>query len=140
MGLFKPARVVTTPSGDCWEIYVSKTALPPWKEGGGGDWEPTGDGRIDLLSLPFAALGLLWSAIVAPLLRFAALLPIAVVRGRRSAAVRIEAVNNFPIREVLLWTTTDGFLDDVLEEIATGLEAGKVVQPTAAVYGGRERG
>lgn len=140
MGLFRPVRTVTGPSGDIWEIYLSKTALPPWKEGSGGDGELTGDARFDLLALPFTVLGALWSVLVAPLLRAIALLPAAVVRGRRSQAVRIEAVNNYPVREVLLWTTTDGFVDSVLDEIVTGLAAGKVVQPTAAVYSGREVG
>jgi hypothetical protein len=138
--LFRPVRTVTSPSGDYWEIYVSRTALPEWREGSGGDWEPTGNGRFDLLSLPFALLGAVWSTIVSPLLRFTVLLPIAWFRGRRSRAVRIEAVNAFPVREVLLWTTTDGFLPGVLDEIVAGLAAGKVVQPAAAVYGGREPG
>jgi hypothetical protein len=140
VGLFRPVRTVTSPSGDCWEIYVSKTALPPWREGRGGNFDSGGDPRIDLFELPFALLGAVWSLLIVPLVRFAALLPLAVVRGRRSRAVRIEAVNNFPVREVLLWTTTDGFLDGVLEEIAGGLASGKVVQPSGAVFSGREQG
>jgi hypothetical protein len=138
--LFRPVRTVTSPSGDYWEIYVSKTALPPWREARGGNFDSGGDPRLFLIELPFAILGALWSLLVVPLFRFLTLLPIAVVRGRRSRAVRIEAVNNYPVREVLLWTTTDGFLDGVLEEIAGGLASGKVVQPSAAVFSGRERG
>ncbi len=138
MGLFRPARTVTGPSGDYWEIYLSKTALPAWKEGRSGGVDLTGNPRIDLLMLPVAVLGVLWSQLVLPLLRFSVLLPVAVLRGRRSRAVRIEAVNNFPAREVLLWTTTEGFVDGVLDEIVAGLAAGKVVQPVAAVYSGRE--
>lgn len=138
MGLFRPARTVTGPSGDYWEIYLSKTALPAWKEGRSGGVDLTGNSRIDLLMLPVAVLGVLWSQLVLPLLRFSVLLPVAVLRGRRSRAVRIEAVNNFPAREVLLWTTTEGFVDGVLDEIVAGLAAGKVVQPVAAVYSGRE--
>jgi hypothetical protein len=138
VGLFRPARTVTGPSGDYWEIYLSKTALPAWKEGRSGGVDLTGNPRIDLLMLPVAVLGVLWSQLVLPLLRFSALLPVAVLRGRRSRAVRIEAVNNVPAREVLLWTTTEGFADGVLDEIVAGLAAGKVVQPVAAVYSGRE--
>lgn len=138
MGLFRPARTVTGPSGDYWEIYLSKTALPAWKEGRSGGVDLTGNPRIDLLMLPVAVLGVLWSQLVLPLFRFSMLLPVAVLRGRRSRAVRIEAVNNFPAREVLLWTTTEGFVDGVLDEIVAGLAAGKVVQPVAAVYSGRE--
>jgi hypothetical protein len=66
------------------------------------------------------------------------LLPIAVARGRRSRAVRIEAVRTYPDREVLLWTTTEGRLDGVLDDIAAGLAAGKIVHPEGAVYSGRE--
>ena len=139
MGLFRPARTATGPDG-YWEIYVSKTALPAWIEGRGGDRDFTNDQPFDLLTLPFTLLGVLWSILVRPLLRFLVFLPVAVVRGRRSRAVRIEAVNAFPEREVLLWTTTDGQLDGVLDEIVAGLVAGKVVQPAGAVYSGRERG
>jgi hypothetical protein len=74
-----------------------------------------------------------------PLLRFLVVLPFSYARGRRSRAIRIEAVNNFPRREVLLWTTTDDQVESVLNEIATGLEEGKVVQPVGAVYSGAER-
>ncbi|MES1248881.1 MAG: hypothetical protein ABUS54_14535 [Actinomycetota bacterium] len=136
MGLFRPARTVTAPNGIVWELYVSKTALPPWREGEAG----ASLGVPNDLWLVFAPFTALWSAIIVPLFRFVALLPIAVVRGRRSRAVRIEAVVSYPAREVLLWTTTDSFLEGVLDEIASGLAEGKVVQPSAAVYSGREEG
>jgi hypothetical protein len=70
------------------------------------------------------------------LFRFLVALPFAVVKGRRSRAIRIEAVNHFPMREVLLWTTTEGQVKGVLDEIAAGLAEGKVVQPTGAVSSG----
>ena len=136
MSLFRPARKVSCPNGDYWELYASKTALPTWRERGGLD--STGDARGDVVLLPFAVIGALWGMLIAPLARFLVLLPIAVVRGRRSRAVRIEAVRTFPDREVLLWTTTEGSLEVVLDEIAAGLAAGKVVQPEGAVYSGRE--
>lgn len=136
MSLFRPARKVSCPNGDYWELYASKTTLPSWNERGG--LASTGDARADILMLPFVVLGALWGMLIAPLLRFLVLLPVAVVRGRRSRAIRIEAVRTFPDREVLLWTTTDGRLEVVLDEIAAGLAAGKVVQPEGAVYSGRE--
>lgn len=143
MGLFRPARTVIGPSGERWEIYVSKTALPSWRQGRGGvdvDFVGGRGAALDLLELPLALLSAVWGLVVVPLFRFTVLLPFAFVRGRRSRAVRIEAVNAFPVREVLLWTTTDGLVDGVLDEIATGLMAGKVVQPTGAVYSGAENG
>jgi hypothetical protein len=136
MSLFRPARKVSAPNGDYWELYASKTALPSWRERGGMD--SLGDPRADLLELPFAVIGAIWGMLIAPLARFLALLPIAIVRGRRSRAIRIEAVRTFPDREVLLWTTTDGRLDVVLDEIAAGLAAGTIVHPEGAVYSGRE--
>ncbi len=139
VSLFRPARTVTGPSGDYWELYVSKTALPAWREGDAGD---SGDSEtyFDLLELPFAIVSAIWSGILVPMFRFVALLPFAVVKGRRSRAVRIEAVNEFPRREVLLWTTTDGLVEGVLDEIVEGLAAGKVVRPVGAVYSGAKGG
>lgn len=136
MSLFRAARKISCPNGDYWELYASKTALPSWRERGGSD--SLGDPRADLLMLPFAVIGAIWGMLIAPFLRFVVLLPVAVVRGRRSRAVRIEAVRTFPDREVLLWTTTEGSLDVVLDEIAAGLAAGKIVHPEGAVYSGRE--
>lgn len=140
MGLFRPARTVSGPSGAYWQVYVSKTALPAWREGNGGSWEPSGNEPADLLALPVAVVGVVWSSIVWPLARFAAQLPLAVVRGRRSRAVRIEAVNEFPVREVYLWTTTDLLADDVLDQVVAGLRAGAFVQPAGAVYSGLQSG
>jgi len=139
MGLFRPARTVTGPHGEYWELYVSKTALPAWREREPGGLEyATGDARSDLLELPLMVVGAVWGMVIAPLLRFVVLLPFAFVRGRRSRAVRIEAVNGFPHREVYLWTTTDDGVERVLDEIASGLAAGKFVQPEGAVYSGLE--
>lgn len=139
MGLLRPARTVTSPSGDSWELYVSKTALPAWREGNNA-FSPGMEAacpEIGLVELPLMVLAFLWSSILVPLARMVVLLPIAVIRGRRSHAVRIEALNVFP-REVLLWTTTDVHKDRVLDEIAAGLAQGKVVQPAGSVYAGPE--
>ena len=141
MGLFRPAAAVTSPSGDYWELYVSKTALPAWKGTDADDIDPGGMNAtaLGLFDIPFMVLGFVWANLVVPLARVAVLLPVAVVRGHRSRAVRIEAVKTFPQREVLLWTTTDAHRQRVLDEIVAGLAQGKVVQPEAAVYSGAER-
>lgn len=142
MSLFRPARTVTTPSGEYWELYVSKTALPGWQEGRASDLEsgPIGRGSFFVFELPLALPAALWSGIVRPLLRVLVLLPGAWVRGRRSRAVRIQALRPYPSREVLLWTTTEGQVDGILEEIAAGLAEGRVVQPAGAVYSGAQTG
>lgn len=139
MGLFRPARTVTTPSGDYWELYVSKTVLPAWRQGDG--FQPgieTADAPIGLFELPIMVVSFLWSSLLVPLARVLVLLPVSVIRGRRSRAVRIEALSTFPQRQVLLWTTTDVHKDRVLDEIAAGLALGKVVCPSGAVYSGQE--
>jgi hypothetical protein len=140
MGLFRPATTVTSPSGDYWELYVSKTALPAWRGTDADDIDPGGLGttQVGLLEIPFVLLAFLWANVLVPLARVAVLLPVAVARGRRSRAVRIEAVTTFPRRQVLLWTTTDAHRQRVLDEIAAGLAQGKVVQPEGAVYSGAE--
>jgi hypothetical protein len=141
MGLFRAARTVTSPDGDYWELYVSKTALPAWKVGDSDDavdLSTYGSGAMDLLDLPVMLVMFFWSSLLRPLLRVCFLLPIAVVRGRRSRAVRIEAVKTFPQRQVLLWTTTDIHRARVLDEIAAGLAQGKIAQPDGAVYSGAQ--
>lgn len=140
MGLFRPAATVSSPTGDYWELYVSKTALPAWKRTNADD-----AGSVDMIeefgffAIPLMLLTFLWANLVWPLLRVVFLLPFAVARGRRSRAVRIEAVKTFPRREVLLWTTIDNNKKRVLQEIVAGLAQGKVVQPEGAVYSGAER-
>lgn len=140
MGLFRPEATVTGPSGDYWELYVSKTALPAWRGTDADDFDPGGLNvtEVGLIELPFMLLATLWANVLVPLARVAVLLPVAVVRGRRSRAVRIEAVTTFPTRQVLLWTTTDAYRQRVLDEIVAGLAQGKVVQPAGAVYSGAE--
>jgi len=137
MGLFRPARTVTSPTGDYWELYASKTAVPRWRERDYDD--PLLFPQAAFVALPLMLLAFLWWSVVVPVARMAVLLPIAVARGRRSRAVRIEAVTNYPEREVLLWTTTDDQLDGVLDSIVAGLAEGKIVQPLGAVYSGLER-
>ena len=95
---------------------------------------------FDVFMLPFAAIGAFWSVLVFPTLRFLALLPASLVKGRRSRARRIEAVTSFPEREVLLWTTTVDLVEVILDEIVAGLAAGKIAHPEGAVYSGRETG
>jgi hypothetical protein len=139
VGLLRPARKITSPSGDYWELYVSKTALPTWRQGDG--FQPGMEASyapVGLLELPITMLSFLWSGIVAPLARVLVLLPISFLRGHRSHAVRIEALNPYPQRQVLLWMTTDVHKDRVLDEIAAGLAQGKVVCPSGAVYTGPE--
>jgi len=140
MSLFRAAKRVTGPSGEYWELYVSKTALPAWSGSDADDLGLGGLGATDvgLFAIPLMLLSALWANLLLPLLRALVLLPVAVARGRRSRAVRIEAVRTFPRREVLLWTTTDGSRQRVLDEIAAGLDRGKVVQPEGAVYSGAE--
>ncbi len=41
-------------------------------------------------------------------------------------------------RETRTWTTTLDQVDSVLDEIVLGLQQGKVVQPTGAVYSGEQ--
>jgi hypothetical protein len=130
---------VTSPTGDYWEIYVSKTALPGWR-GGDGDlsYFETGTAQGDLLQLPVVIVSILWTTVLMPLARAMVLLPVSMMRGRRSRAVRIEAVRNFPSRQVLLWTTTDAHLPRVLDEIVAGLARDAIAEPSGAVYSGLE--
>ena len=140
---FRPARQVTDPQGQEWELYVSRVAPPAWKEGGYNslvDSPPILPGPLILLDLPLAFLGFLWSSILMPFLRFVLLTPFAVVKGRRSHSARIEAMCFYPEPETRTWTTTPDQVESVLDEIVLGLQEGKIVQPTGAVYSGSHEG
>jgi hypothetical protein len=76
------------------------------------------------------ALDALWTFVLRPLLYLVFVLPFAYVRARRTRAVRIEAVLREP-RHVLVWMTTRGFAEGVLDEIAEGVAAGRRVEPAA---------
>jgi hypothetical protein len=58
--------------------------------------------------------------------------------NRKATCIRIRAVNWDPPAESYVWTTTKDAADRVLEEIAEGLEQGKIVQPVGAVFSGDE--
>jgi len=145
MGWFRPKRTVCDPSGQEWELYVSRVVPPTWSEGEGSDIGNTPPmsmpgAEFMVLTIPFALAGFLWSSIIVPFVRFCFLMPFAVVRGRRSHAARIEAMCFYPEPETRTWTTTIDQVDSVLNETAAGLEQGKVVQPAGAVYLGSHEG
>jgi hypothetical protein len=140
---FRPARTVTDPQGQQWELYVSRAAVPSWKEGGYDgllDNASPADGAAILFEIPLAIVGFLWSCILLPLLRFLALTRIAILRGRRSKSARIEALCLYPEAETRTWITTLDQATSVLNQVALGLEEGKVVQPVGAFYAGSHPG
>jgi hypothetical protein len=139
MGLLRPARRVTSPSGDEWEIYVSKTKLPAWRGSDADDafdLSGYGSAQFDVLELPIMVIAFVWANILVPLTRMLVLMPLAVVRGHRSRAVRVEAVTTFPHRQVVLWTTTDVHVARVVDEVAAGLAAGTFAKPEGAFFHG----
>lgn len=144
MGWFRPRRTVRDPFGQEWELYVSRVAPPAWREAPSTALGVAPVGRLGaglfVIGLPFAFASFLWGGVLRPALRFAVLLPPAMLRGRRSNAVRIEAICFFPGREARLWTTTPDQVGSVLEEIARGLAEGRIVQPAGAVYSGIQLG
>ncbi|HEY4347292.1 MAG TPA: hypothetical protein VGM80_06850 [Gaiellaceae bacterium] len=141
---FRPVRKVKDPDGREWELYVTKTVLPEWKEGSsdGDAFDALGPAAAPLwiLVIPLMLLGVIWSAILSPLLRFVCLYPFALIKGRRSRAARVEAVcfsSAYGI-ETRRWTTTADQADSVLATIAIAIEEGRPPQLVGAVYQGFE--
>lgn len=131
MGLLRPSRRVTSQSGDEWEIYVSKTALPAWRGSDSDDMSIEG-----LPDIPIAIVAALWANVIVPLHASSCS-----CRSPPCAAValaRCASVTSFPHRQVLLWTTTDVHLARVVDEIAAGLARGTVARPEGAYYSGPE--
>jgi hypothetical protein len=135
---FRPARTATDPQGRVWELYTTRSAMPPL--GPNQDFahntrmfEEPDPMEIGYAAVPLAIVGFVWTQILVPIMR----VPTAYARGRRTHATRIEAVLfEYGIRETHFWTTTTDMVDGVLEQVALGLEDGKFVQPVGAVYSG----
>jgi hypothetical protein len=132
--LFRPKRTVTTPSGDFWELYVTKTRMPEREQGGAYD-DDFGlfGGSVGLLATVLSVLvEALWA-----LFRALAILPFAFIKGRRSNVVTVIAISEWPKRQELRWTTTDERVDEVLDSLVSSFREGKVAQPNAAVFSAR---
>ena len=152
MGSFRPARRVAGPHGQAWEIYVTRTKAPAWSPIGysspGEDLVGSGMGmganpvlaETALVSMLFMIPQFILFDVIWPVVRYLLVLPFAFVRGRRTEAVWIEAINFYPHRAALLWTSTRTQLRGVVEQIAVGLAVGRVEQPIGAVYCGAHEG
>jgi hypothetical protein len=129
-------QTVRDPLGNEWEIYISRTATPDWQEGSssGFDYAPM-PGAGGLFELPLMLLSTIWSTLLLPLLRLIVRTPGAVIKGRRSHAARIQAIQySQGARETRTWTTTLDQARSVVNDIANGIEEGKIVQPAGTVY------
>jgi hypothetical protein len=140
MGLFRPTRKVTDPSGREWEIYVLRYKQPAWDP---QDYDSFSDdvpfGPFLLADLLFGLPRFLYHHVLVPIWRFLVDLAFAVGRGRRTRTVWIEAISwdVMPHRESILWTTTRDHVARVVDQIAAGLEAGEVVRPLGGTFAGR---
>jgi len=133
---FKPVCTVTDPGGRQWELYLTKTVVPEWREGGYNSLLDDPEPMLGILNIPLMLIGFAWSSILSPVLRFLFLYPFALVKGRRSRAARIEAIC-FSAGEGTLthtWTTTADQAESVLHTVALALEEGRIAQPVGAVY------
>jgi hypothetical protein len=127
VGLFRPERVVTGHDGREWEIYLSRFESPGWKPR-----RRTPSSRRGFLLAPVAVVReLVW-----PALRFAALLPWALVQARRSKQIHIDAVTFYPWPESQRWLTTTDHLDEVMVEVVRGLRIGELARPDEANFRG----
>jgi hypothetical protein len=137
---FGAARKLKDPRGVYWGLYVTRTAMPPDPNLPGMYARNTKilDDPLELgwlVGIPLALIQFVLRVTLKPLVLFG----FSYAKGRRSGAIRIEAVTLYGPRETKYWTTTPDQVKSVLNEIANGLEAGTVVQPTGAVYlGARE--
>jgi hypothetical protein len=123
------SRTVTAPDGGEWLLRAT-SPIRVWDSGRLGDYDES-----DLAELPLMALDALWTYAVRPLVYLVFVLPFAYRKARRTRAVRIEAVLREP-PHVLVWMTTRGLAEGVLDEIAEGVAAGRRVEPAGAVFAG----
>lgn len=128
MSVLRPARKVTAPNGEEWEIYVYRVDLT-WRPftladelGGPGGRLAAFDALLALIELPLVFLG----QVVLPALYAVLRLPLDLVRARGSTAVHVEAIRFTPWRESYRWTTTRDHRDRVLDQVARGFASGDI--------------
>jgi hypothetical protein len=127
------------PGNEEWEIYVLRYRQPKW--------DPQQYHESELLPFPpFMLIALIWElprffyhAILLPLWRFFVDLIFAVAKGRRSRTVWVEAISwgIHPHSESILWSTTPDHLNRVIDQVAAGLEEGKIARPLGGVFQGQ---
>jgi hypothetical protein len=140
MGL-RVRRKVTGPMGD-WELYVTKLVVPDWKgpnEGVEPEFASVHYGESERANAEIRIANAERRSLNDRSLNYLGALLGSAKDAATSSAVQVEAVNWAPPTERLIWTTTDQAVESVLDEIAEGLKAGKVVQPAAAVYSGAKQ-
>jgi hypothetical protein len=136
MSWLRPTRRVSGPSGQEWEIYVTRGVSPRWKP---AEYEEPTESELALTPVTWLLAAavelpmLVATQVVWPLVRFVALLPFTGISSARSRTRLVEAVSFVP-DERLAWRTAPADVPRVVDEVAAGLAVGKVPRPDGAVF------
>jgi hypothetical protein len=131
-------RVIAAPDGAKWKIYVERVQLPKWQPSNYYCSPGPAGGGVGLVFIAVdAVLSLIYDLLV-PLLRVLLAAPFALVRSNRSSRRRIEALTVWPHEERYVWEADAVDVEQVVDEIASGLRRGRFAQPTRAVFLGEQ--
>jgi hypothetical protein len=146
VGVLRPTRRVTDPKGDEWELYVLRYQQPSWQPGDPNslteDYAMEMRHPVGLVVFMIVDLiSFLFHHVLVPLVRFLVTLPFAIVKGRRSRTVWIEAImwDVSPHKKTALWMTTPAEAKSVLAQVTAGLAAGKFVHPAGGTFEGKRQ-
>jgi hypothetical protein len=131
----RASRSVIDPRGQTWELYVTRARIRPWKnvtpEGGvAADHGASFAFDFWLLLVPvFMVIEL-----VVGILRLIALVPLSLAGVAMRQRLRVEAIVEYPTRQLYAWEVERATLDRVLDEICAGLERGSIAHPAEARF------
>jgi hypothetical protein len=142
MSWLRAARRATGPTGQEWEIYITRGAFARWRP---ADYEAPTESEYALTPLTMI-LGviaeiplLILSQIVWPLIRFVVMLPVVGFQSARTGTRLVEAISYSP-QERYGWRAAPDQVTQVVDEIAASLAAGHVPRPGGAAFLGHRDG
>jgi len=129
----RPSRTVIDPRGTTWEIYVTRSRLGSWQSLDTGLDPHSTHGQLDDAWWVLVPILVLFE-IVLGLLKLIALVPLGLVSAARHRDLRVEAIVEYPARQVYAWDVERAAIERVLDEISAGLARGAIARPADARF------
>jgi hypothetical protein len=136
MSWLRASRKAIDPDGRVWELYVTRTRIGPWNGMDVPDADLTFGGRAAEVWWVLLPLMVVLELLLG-ILKLIALVPLSAASTLTRQPLRIEAIVEYPLRETYAWTVAGPALRPALDQIATGLERGALVEPADARYLGQ---
>jgi hypothetical protein len=131
----RASRTVVDPRGQTWELYVTRTRIGPWKHVTPESDLPLGAGCTAGFDVWFLLVPVFMAIeLVVGILRLVALVPLSLAGVALRQRLRVEALVEYPTRQLYGWEVERATLGQVLDEICAGLARGSIAHPAGARF------